>query len=215
MTQNDPKVLLVNMGPHKNGCTQRALDEVAGALEEEGMAADFFWVGAQPLAGCLGCHQCDGSGRCFRDDTVNEFLDLATDCAGFVFGTPVHYASASGMATSFMDRIFYAGSRDPHGLFRMKPAAAVASARRAGTTATLDQLNKYFSISEMPIVSSQYWNMVHGNTPAEVEQDLEGLQIMRTLGRNMAYLIKCQQAAAAAGIEPPEREPRVGTNFIR
>ena len=144
-------------------------------------------------------------------DQVNEFLDKAVGVDGFVFGSPVHYASASGMLISFMDRVFFAS----RGRFAYKPAAAIVSARRGGTTATFDQLNKYFAISNMPIVSSQYWNMVHGNTPEDVKQDLEGMQIMRTLGNNMAWLLKSIQAGKAAGIEIPEQEKRVATNFIR
>ena len=146
-----------------------------------------------------------------RGDRVTEFIDVCEDYDGFVFGSPVHYASAGGAMTCFMDRVFYsAGSK-----LRGKPGAAVVSARRGGTTAALDQLNKYFYITCMPIPTSQYWPMVHGNTPAEAAQDLEGMQIMRLLGHNMAWLLKCIAAGRAAGIEPPTPEPRVNTNFIR
>lgn len=205
------KVILVNGGPHKNGCTNRALAEVAGALEAQQIKTEIIWLGAKPISGCLGCGACLKTGACFMNDTVNEFLLKAPEADGFVFGSPVHFASASGAITSFMDRAFYGRGK----LFQNKPAAAVVSCRRGGASASFDQLNKYFTISNMPVVSSQYWNMVHGNTPEEVEQDLEGLQIMRTLGNNMAWLLKSIEAGRQAGIEPPEREAAVKTNFIR
>ncbi|MZP28565.1 flavodoxin family protein [Heliobacterium undosum] len=207
------KVLLVNGSPHEKGCTYTALSEVAGALEKEGVETEIFQVGKNPIAGCHGCFACQKTGRCFMKDPVNEFLDKAAETDGFVFGSPVHFASASGMLTSFMDRVFISGLRS--GLFAYKPAAAIVSARRGGTTATFDQINKYFTISQMPVVSSQYWNMVHGNTPEEVKQDLEGMQTMRTLGNNMAWLLKSIAAGKAAGVAFPEREPRAITNFIR
>ena len=151
-------------------------------------------------------------GRCvFDDDVANRVLEKAREADGLVIGSPVHYASAAGGITAVMDRVFYAGSR----FLAHKPGAAVVSCRRAGSTAALDQLNKYFTIAQMPVVSSVYWNMVHGNTPQEVEQDLEGLQVMRTLGRNMAWLLQCIQAGRSAGVEPPTREKRQSTNFIR
>jgi len=146
---------------------------------------------------------------------VNEFLDMAANADGFVFGSPVHFAAAGGAITSFMDRAFFAGMRSRDRMFYLKPAAAVVSARRAGTTATFDQLNKYFTISEMPVVSSRYWNMVHGSAPEEVRKDLEGMQVMRILGRNMAWFLKCKQAGSKAGVPFPEREETVFTNFIR
>lgn len=205
------KVILVNGSPHEKGCTFTALSEVAKTLNEEGVATQFFQLGAAPVSGCTACGACYTLGRCVIDDKVNEFIALAKKADGFVFGSPVYYASANGSLTSFMDRVFFAGG----GVFRLKPAAAVVSARRAGTTASFDQLNKYFAISEMPIVSSQYWNMVHGMEPEDVKKDLEGLQIMRTLGRNMAWLLKCKEAAAKAGIPLPKREEGTYTNFIR
>lgn len=205
------KVILVNGSPDRHGCTATALAEVAAALEREGIETEMFHIGGKPISGCLGCGRCNDSGRCFIDDCVNDFIDRAASADGFVFGSPVYFASANGAMTAFMDRVFYAAPRE---MFFMKPAAAVASARRAGTTVTLDQLNKYFMITQMPIVSSQYWNMVHGNTPDEVRQDLEGLQIMRTLGKNMAYMLHCLEAGRAAGVPLPAREARVATNFI-
>ncbi|MFL0248047.1 flavodoxin family protein [Candidatus Clostridium stratigraminis] len=207
------KVLLINGSPKANGCTYTALCEVAKELEKENIETEIFHVGKNPLRGCMACGGCsrDNSGKCsFNDDTVNIALEKAKAADGFVFGSPVHYAGASGHITSFLDRFFYAG----YG-FEYKPGAAVVSCRRGGSTAALDQLNKYFTISNMPIVSSQYWNMVHGNTPDEVKQDLEGMQTMRTLGKNMAWLLKCIQAGKETGVLMPEKETRAVTNFIR
>lgn len=205
------KVLLVNGSPHKEGCTYTALCEAANALEKNNIQTEIFWLGAKPIGGCIGCGACRKTQRCFMNDCVNSFLEMVPETDGFIFGTPVHYAAASGTLTSFMDRVFYGKSN----LFRGKPAAAVMSCRRGGATATFDQVNKYFTISQMPIVSSQYWNMVHGQTPEEVRQDLEGMQIMRTLGNNMAWLLKCIDAGKNAGIAMPQPEPGIHTNFIR
>ncbi|WP_294395727.1 flavodoxin family protein [uncultured Clostridium sp.] len=205
------KVLLVNGSPHAKGCTYTALAEVAGALENQGIETEIFQLGVKPISGCIACGSCRKTGKCFLDDPVNEFVEKAAQADGFIFGSPVHYAAASGMLTSFMDRVFYSGGVN----MQNKPAAAVISARRAGTTATFDQINKYFTISNMPIVSSQYWNMVHGSTPEDVKQDLEGMQTMRALGNNMAWLLKCIEAGKAAGINLPEKEDRVWTSFIR
>ncbi|MBQ5682357.1 MAG: flavodoxin family protein [Peptococcaceae bacterium] len=205
------KILVVNGSPHANGCTYTALCEVATALEAEGMETEMIQVGTKPVSGCLGCGACIKTGKCVIDDVVNEFIEKAKEADGFVFGSPVHYAGASGAITSFMDRAFYGKAA----IYADKPAAAIVSCRRGGATAAFEQLNKYFTISNMPIVSSQYWNMVHGNTPEQVRQDLEGLQTMRTLGKNMAWLLKCIEAGKAAGIAKPEREAKVATNFIR
>ena len=184
------KVLLVNGSPKAKGCTYTALQEAAAALEKQGIETEIFQVGNQPVAGCIGCGACRKEGECFRKDVVNEFVKKAGEADGFIFGSPIHYASASGALTSFMDRAFFSGGSKMAG----KPAAAVVSCRRGGATAGFDQINKYFTINHMPVVSSQYWNMVHGNTPEEVKQDEEGLQTMRTLGNNMAWLIKCIEA---------------------
>lgn len=205
------KVLLVNGSPHKEGCTYTALCEAANALGKNNIQTEIFWLGAKPIGGCIGCGACRKTQRCFMNDCVNSFLEMVPETDGFIFGTPVHYAAASGALTSFMDRVFYGKSN----LFRGKPAAAVMSCRRGGATATFDQVNKYFTISQMPIVSSQYWNMVHGQTPEEVRQDLEGMQIMRTLGNNMAWLLKCIDAGKNAGIAMPQPELGIHTNFIR
>jgi len=209
------KVLLVNGSPHKKGCTWTALNEVAKTLKEKEIETEIFWIGIKPLAGCTACKSCAKNGRCVFDDTVNDFLEIAKDADGFIFGSPVHYASASGAITSFMDRVFYTDMQAGRQTFCLKPAAAVVSARRAGTTATFDQLNKYFTISEMPIISSRYWNMVHGAQPGDVEKDEEGLQIMRILARNMAFFLKCKEAGLRAGVMLPAREQTVFTNFIR
>ncbi|MBQ5582714.1 MAG: flavodoxin family protein [Bacteroidales bacterium] len=206
------KVLLVNGSPHKEGCTYTALTVIEKELQAAGVETEIYWVGAQPISGCLGCGGCvRNGGKCVIDDSLNPFLEKAREADGFIFGSPVHYAAASGALTSFMDRAFYGKA----GIFQFKPAAAIVSCRRGGATAAFDQLNKYFTISSMPVVSSKYWNGVHGTCPAEVLQDAEGLQVMRELGRNMAWLIKCIEAGRAAGIEAPEKETPIKTNFIR
>lgn len=205
------KVLLLNGSPKANGCTYTALCEVAGALEKNGIETEIVQVGAAPIAGCIGCGVCTRTGKCFIEDGVNEFVEKAKQADGFVFGSPVHYAAASGAVTSFLDRAFYGKSA----AFAGKPGAAIVSCRRGGAASAFDQLNKYFTISNMPIVSSQYWNQVHGNTPEEVRCDEEGMQTMRTLGNNMAWLLKCIEAGKKADITFPEREPALKTNFIR
>ncbi len=207
------KVILINGSLHKRGCTYTALEEVAGALNREDVETEIFHIGIKPISGCTACLKCRETGRCNIDDKVNDFLDLAESADGFVFGTPVHYAAASGAITSFMDRAFYA--KMGNGVFAFKPGAAVVSCRRAGATAAFDQINKYFTISNMPIVSSQYWNMVHGAKPEDVRQDLEGMQTMRTLGTNMAWLLRSIEAGRMAGMQVPELETPVRTNFIR
>jgi len=209
------KVLLVNGSPHTKGCTYTALNEVAETLNREGIDVEIFQIGTKPLAGCIACKKCIELGHCVFDDKVNEFLEIAKNFDGYIFGSPVHYAAAGGAITSFMDRVFYADSCSGKQSFYLKPAAAVVSARRAGTTATFDQLNKYFTLMEMPVISSQYWNMVHGQTPEDVIKDIEGLQIMRTLGRNMAFFLKCKEAGIKQGLAFPEREETTFTNFIR
>lgn len=205
------RVILVNGSPHEKGCTYTALCEVEKALQKNGIETEIFWVGNKPISGCIGCGACGKLGKCFMEDTVNVFAEKSQSADGFVFGSPVHYASASGAITSFMDRAFYSAGRYLKG----KPAACAVSCRRGGTTATFDMLNKYFTINSMPVVSSQYWNQVHGSTPEQVLRDEEGMQTMRTLGNNMAWLLKCIDAGKAAGIEFPEAEPVIRTNFIR
>lgn len=205
------KVLLVNGSPHKEGCTYTALREIAETLRKEGVESEIFWVGNKPLSGCLGCAACVQTGKCCLDDVVNEFLDKVETADAFVFGSPVHYAAASGTMTSFMDRAFYGKSAK----YKLKPTAAIVSCRRGGASAAFDQLNKYFTIAQMLIVGSQYWNQVHGNTPEEVLRDEEGMQTMRTLARNMAWTLKCIEAGKNAGVPLPETESPMRTNFIR
>jgi len=204
-------VLLINGSPNKKGCTFTALCEVAKELKKQDIGTEIFHVGNKPIRGCTACGKCSETGMCIFDDAVNVAIGKADEADGFVFGSPVHYAGASGFITSFLDRCFFAGSD----VFAYKPGAAIVSCRRGGATAAFDQLNKYFTINNMPVVSSQYWNMVHGNTPDEVLQDLEGLQIMRTLGQNMAWLLKSIAAGRKAGIVRPEPEEHIWTNFIR
>lgn len=205
------KVMLVNGSPHHEGCTYTALQEVAKALNADGIETKMFWIGIRPISSCLGCGVCSSEGKCAIDDVVNVFVEEAMDCDAFVFGAPVHFASANGAMISFMDRVFYSGKA----AFEYKPAASVVSCRRGGATSTFDELNKYFTIRNMPVISSQYWNQVHGNTPEEVVQDLEGMQTMRTLGHNMAWILKCIEAGKAKGIEHPIREEQIKTNFVR
>lgn len=207
------KVLMINGSPHEHGCTDTALKIVSGALAEEGIESEFVWLGNRPVQDCIGCQACRKlNNRCvFDDDAVNRILEKAETADGFVFGSPTYYAHSSGRILSVLDRVFYAGGQ----IFAGKPGAAVASARRAGTTANLDVINKYFTISRMPVVSSCYWNMVHGNKPEEVWQDEEGVQIMRTLGREMAWLLKSIEAGKKAGIARPQPEEKIRTNFIR
>lgn len=205
------KVLLINGSPHERGCTYTALEEVAKALNGEQIETEIFWVGSRPLAGCMSCMGCISKGKCVLEDKVNEAAAKLDEADGIVVGSPVHYAAASGQITSFLDRLFYSnGSK-----LAYKPGATVVSCRRGGASAAFDQLNKYFTINNMPVVSSQYWNQVHGNTPAEVQQDGEGMQTMRTLGRNMAWLLHSLEAGRKAGVKIPAPEERVRTNFIR
>jgi multimeric flavodoxin WrbA len=205
------KVLLINGSPHAKGCTYTALNEVAGGLERHGIQTEILHIGTQPMAGCIACRRCRETGLCVYDDLVNATLGRIHDFDGLVIGSPVYYAGPNGQLLSFLDRLFYAGSRHMAG----KPGASVVSCRRGGATAAFDRLNKYFTIANMPVVPSQYWNQVHGNQPEEVLQDAEGLQIMRTLAENMAWLLKCIEAGRQSGVPEPVYEPRVNTNFIR
>ncbi|MDR1913423.1 MAG: flavodoxin family protein [Clostridiales bacterium] len=210
------KVLLVNGSPHKEGCTYTALAEVEKSLNEENIDTEIFWIGIKQVGGCISCGSCRGAGECIYDDVVNECRPKAMGADGFIFGTPVHYASVSGSMTGFMDRLFYSDLLGPEkSTFTFKPAAAVVSARRAGTTATFDQMIKYFTINQMPVVSASYWNMVHGAKPEEVLQDAEGMFTMRELGKNMAYLLQCLEAGKKAGIRHTVMEEKPFTNFIR
>ena len=204
-------VLLLNGSPHERGCTYTALSEVARTLEADGVSAEILWLGRDAVTGCSGCGACAMLGKCVVDDVVNRAAERARRCDGLIVGSPVHYAAASGQVTGVMDRLF----RSAGDALRLKPAAAVVSARRAGAAAALDQLNKYFLFNQMPVVSSRYWNIVYGAKAEDVLQDGEGLATMRTLAHNMAWLLKSLQAGREAGVEPPVQEPPVKTNFIR
>ena len=207
------KVLLLNGSSHPHGCTDTALREVASALENAGIDAEILFLGNDPVRDCTACGTCaKAPGKCvFDDDIVNRIIEKAREADGFVFGTPVYYAHPSGRILSILDRVFYAGKS----AFVHKPAAAIASARRAGTTASLDVLQKYFTISQMPVVSSTYWTMVHGKEAQDVLKDAEGLQTMRNLASNMAWMLRCIEAGKAMGIQPPQAESGARTNFIR
>ena len=204
------KVILINGSPNAKGCTYTALEEVSKTLKSEGIETEIIHVGHKDIRGCIGCRQCKTKGKCVFNDIVNDIAPKFKECDGIIIGSPVYFASANGTLVSFIDRLFYSMTADK----TMKVGAAVVSCRRGGNSATFDELNKYFTISNMPIVSSQYWNMVHGNSPEEVQQDLEGLQTMRTLGKNMAFLIKSIQLGKKEfGL--PEKEEHKFTNFIR
>ena len=205
------KALLINGSPRERGCTYTALSELARTLEAEGIETELVQAGARTTHGCIACGKCRETGKCVFDDVVNETAPKLAEADALVIGAPVYYASPAGGAISFMDRLFHSTGID----MTMKVGAAVVSCRRGGASAAFDQLNKYFSISQMPIATSVYWNQVHGNTPEQVREDNEGLQTMRYLGENMAWLIKCIQAGKAAGVAEPEQEKRVITNFIR
>ena len=210
------KVLLFNGSPHKNGCTYTALEEISKTLKEEGIDSEIYQIGIKSITPCRGCFACAKIGRCvINDDDVNNFVEKCKEFDGFVFGSPVHYGSACGGITAFLDRAFFVNFTGGKKVFEHKPGAAIASARRAGTTATLDQLNKYFAITEMPMISGRYWNMVHGHTPDDVKQDLEGMQNMRILARNMAWFLKLKEVGENASIPMPKQEEIVHTNFIR
>lgn len=206
------KVLLINGSSHEKGCTFAALEQTAQALEEKGIETEIIFIGNQSMADCIACQKCRTLGKCVFDDIVNQVLEKCKTADGFVFGSPVYYAHPSGRLLSFMDRLFYAGGAH----LAYKPAAAAVSARRAGTTAALDPILKHFTINNMPVVSSNYWAMVHGrlNAPEEVARDEEGVQIMRVLGYNMAWLLKCIEAGKEKGIVP-QRVEKVMTNFIK
>lgn len=207
------KVLLFNGSPRAKGCTFTALSVIAEVLNSQGIETEIIQTGNGPVRDCIGCSGCrKNGGKCvFSDDDVNEWIEKAKEADGFVFGTPVYYAHPSGRILSVMDRLFYAGGQS----FTHKPAAVIASARRAGTTASLDAISKHLGISQMPIISSTYWNMVHGNSPEEMKQDSEGMQTMTNLGYNMAWILKCIEAGEKAGIDIPQTQKTVKTNFIR
>lgn len=205
------KVMLLNGSPKANGNTRAALEECARELNKCGVETELVDIGAGSVPGCTACGACARLGKCVIDDAVNVFRAKLAAADGLVVGTPVYYASPNGSLISFMDRLFFSGSGD----FAHKPAAAVAVARRAGTIASFDVLNKYFTISEMPVVASSYWNDVFGQTPGQAGDDAEGMQTMRNLARNMAWMLKCIELGRANGVNPPENEHSSMTNFIR
>lgn len=206
------KVVLVNGGPHQNGCTNVALEEVQRTLKENGIETELIWLGNQPIGGCIGCNYClNHDNRCFMQDCVNAFLDKVEEVDGFVFGSPVHFAAISGALSSFLDRVFYGRGN----LFSGKLYASVVSCRRGGASVAFDQLNKYALMSNMYVAGSSYWNQIHGTNKEEAKQDLEGLQTMQNLGKNIAYLLKCMEYAKRGGLEKPVYDKKVKTNFIR
>lgn len=205
------KVMLLNGSPRGEKCTYTALTIIAERLNSAGIETEIFNVGARAIAGCIGCGSCKTKGSCFVDDGVNDFVKKMVSADGLIVGSPVHYAAASGHVTSFLDRAFCQAGAKMAG----KPGAAVVSCRRGGASAAFDQLNKYFTISNMPIVPSNYWNQIHGNTPDEIMQDLEGIQTLNTLADNMSWLLKCIKAGKEQGINLPEYEPKIRTNFVR
>ena len=205
------KVLMLNGSSKPNGNTYTALQEIGQQLTQEGIEYEIFQMGAEPVRDCIGCGGCSEKGCVFQDDKVNEFIAKAKEADGFVFGTPVYYAHPSGRIQSFLDRVFYSSSR----AFAFNPGACVAVARRGGTSASFDVLNKYFGISQMPVVGSTYWNSVHGRTPGEASQDAEGLQTMRNLAKNMAWMLKCFALGRKNGVSLPDTETGIRTNFIR
>ena len=204
------KALLVNGSPHEKGCTYTALEEVASALEKNGIETEICWLGKAPISGCVACGYCYKAHECAIHDALYDFAEHAKDADAFVFGSPVHFSGATPQIAALMSRMLYSGMVSIAG----KPVAAIVSCRRGGASASFEQLNQFFGISGALTIGSQYWNSVHGNTPDEVRQDLEGLQVMRTLGNNIAWTLKCIKAGEEAGIFYPELEPRVRTNFI-
>ncbi len=204
------KVLLINGSPHVAGCTYTALHELAGTLEKQGIETEIFHIGVKPVPGCIACGKCKETGKCVFDDGVNQLGKRLDEFDAVVLGSPVYYAGPSGQLCSFCDRLFFSNSSKMAG----KLAAAVVSCRRGGATAAFDRLNKYFTIVNMQVVGSQYWNMVHGFTPEDVRKDKEGLQTMRTLGQNMAWLLKCIELGRKNGLEKPQYEPITFTHFI-
>lgn len=204
------KVLLLNGSPHAKGSTYTALHEMETVFHRQGIETELIQVGHLPVRGCIACGGCRKAGKCVFDDIVNTLAPKFQEVDGLVVGSPVYYASANGTLVSVLQRLFYSTGFDK----TMKVGAAVASARRGGLTATFDELNKFFTISGMPVASGQYWNGIHGNNAAEACQDAEGLQMMRTLAANMAFLMEAiARERTSAGL--PEKEPKTFTNFIR
>ena len=212
------KVLMLNGGVREDGCTYTALAEIGKTLEKEGIDYEIFFIGNEPIRDCTGCRACGKEKKCVyteNGDIVNAFMEKAKEADGFVFGSPVYFAHPTGRILSFLDRAFYSNYGGTDDALAFKPGASIVSARRGGTTASFDVLNKYFTIKQMPIVSSTYWNMVHGNTPEEVLRDTEGIQTMRNIAHNMAWLLKSIEAGKKAGVPMPETQKGARTNFIK
>lgn len=211
------KVILVNGSSHPHGTTMRALEEMIRIFEGEGVEAEVIQLTGKPIADCIQCGKCESLGRCvFDEDGVNTFVAKAREADGFVFASPVYYAHPSGRICSFLDRAFFSSANtDGYGAFRFKPGAAVAVARRGGTTASLDALNKYFGIAQMPIAGSTYWNMAHGMVATDAPHDAEGMQTLRNLARNMIWMMRCFDAGKKSGIPDPEAETDAFTCFVR
>ena len=205
------KVLMINGSPHEKGCTYTALSEIKNTLSKEGIDSEILYLGTNAMYGCIACGYCSQNGKCVFDDLVNQVLSKIDEYDALVIGSPVYYAGPTGQLTAFLDRLFYASK----GRMAGKLGASIMSCRRGGASATFDRLNKYFTISNMPVVSSQYWNQVHGNTPSEVLQDKEGMQTMRTLAQNLAWLLKCIEEGEKNGITRHKYETKINTNFIR
>lgn len=205
------KVLLVNGSPNKAGCTYTALREVEGVLERHGIGTELLYLGTKPVPGCIACMKCFETGHCFRDDAVRDIQERLREFDAIVLGSPVYYSQPTGQIVSFCQRLFFCKEGEMVG----KLGAAVVSCRRGGASATFEQLNQFFTICNMPVVPSQYWNSVHGFTPDDVRQDEEGLQTMRTLGENMAWMLRCMEKGRENGIGRPDYEPRLRTHFIR
>lgn len=205
------KVLLINGSPNEKGCTFTALTEVAHTLESNQIETEIYWIGKKPIAGCINCRRCFKTGKCiFTNDGVNEINARLDEFDGIIVGSPVYYAGPSGQLCAFLDRLFYPNE----GRMAGKVAASVVSCRRGGASAAFDRLNKYFTISNMIVIGSQYWNQVHGFTPEDVKKDKEGLQTMRTLGQNMAWILNSIEAGKKAGLQKPTYEPKEWTHFI-
>ena len=205
------KVLMINGSPNQHGCTYTALSEIDTTLAKNGIESEIYHIGTKPIAGCIACGKCKNGTPCIFDDGVNQIAERLDEFDALIVGAPIYYAGPSGQSTAFLDRLFYSAA----GKLTGKPGAAIVSCRRGGASAGYDRLLKYFSINSMPIVTSQYWNQVHGNTPEEVLKDEEGLQTMRTLGENMAWILKCIEAGKAAGVPAAKKEQKIRTNFIR
>lgn len=205
------KVLLINGSAKKNRCTYTALEQAAEGLESQGIETEIYWIGNRAVRPCIDCGKCSTIKRCaFDDDCANEAIEKSIEADGIILGSPVYYAGVNGAFHAVLDRLFYAAGS----LLAFKPGGSIVSARRAGTTTTLDQLNKYFLISQMPLVASFYWPMVHGQNPDQVRRDEEGIQVVRQLGENMAWLLKSIEAGRAAGVVTTQPEKRSWTNFI-